>query len=41
MKKINSKDRIILCEKFGYITEEICSNCELKENKECKKEKVA
>jgi hypothetical protein len=41
MKKIHSKDRIIFCEKFGYITEKICYNCELKECKECKSEKVA
>lgn len=41
MKKITSKDKTIFCEKFGYITEEICMNCELKECKKCKCEKVA
>jgi hypothetical protein len=41
MKKITSKDRTVFCEKFGYIKEEICRNCELKECKECKGEKVA
>ena len=41
MKKITSKDRTIFCEKFGYIKEEICRNCELKGFKGCKCEKVA
>ena len=31
----------IFCERFGYISEEVCENCEWKEHEECKSEKIA